>query len=251
MTDEEHSETAPVTPARVAPATFMSEPASVYEPPWWAPSVLLSSLDTGKLALGAAIWYGFLWITYNRFYEPLGISPSDVGLNYANILANSVGAAVTFLVPVAVLVMALLSLAVLVRSFGYRRGFNPSRLIYVKILRNLLVTVALLVVGLLVYVFPVRAANAADQVKQGEAVSPLHFLMSPAPVLAVQANRVISIKPASPQKTGETTAIASLPRSGLLYMGQANGVIVLFDSSERQAHFIPSSSVLLTVEKEP
>jgi hypothetical protein len=211
----------------------------------------LNEVSTGLIALAAATWYGFLWITYNQFYEPLGITPSDVGLNYATILANSVGAAVAFLIPLVVLIIALITLAVSVRFRGYR--YSPATQVYWRprlplVTRRLLVILGLVVIAFLVYTFPVTARKEAQKVIDGRAVSPLHAFASPAPILTIHADPVIIIKSVGAKKAGEIAAVESLAPTSLLYMGQANGMIVLYDSSVDQAIYLPASSVLLTVK---
>jgi hypothetical protein len=211
----------------------------------------VSWFDTGKLALAGVAWYGFLWFTYNEFYEPLGITPSAVGLSYATILANSVGAAVAFLLPLLALSLGLFFLALSVRWSGYEYVDGQyRRAAYTVITRNLFAAFGVLFVVYLVYLLPVSAGNNAQRVMRGEAVAPLHAFPSPAPVLAIQADPVITIKSVGTRRTGDVSAVESLATTGLLYMGQANSVIVLYDSSRRQAIYLPSSSVVLTVKPE-
>jgi hypothetical protein len=224
---------------------------------WWEPlRSFLDWIDTGKLALAAIIWYGFLWISYNRFYEPLGISPNDVGLNYATILANSVGAAVAFLIPFALVVTfaitSLINLSVLQVVSRRRRGGRPTLPRpsegYSAAMRLWVLIAMLGSTLLLIYLFPVRANEESKSVRAGFGTSPLRIFGSPAPVLTIRADPVVSIRSTGVRKPGDIVAIESLSSSGLLYMGQANGVIVLYNHDTSRAIYLPASSVILTVD---
>jgi hypothetical protein len=232
---------------------------TMYKRLWVPMKAFIDWLDTGKLALAAVIWYGFLWISYNRFYEPLGISPNDVGLNYATILANSVGAAVAFLIPFLLAITSFLYLAVTSRvlawfmSRGNRARPPNSASASLFNIRNASSAIAVTVLastGFLVYLFPVRASIEAQRAKHGRGASPLYTLGAPAPVLTIRADPVISIQSTAVKKAGESVAVESLSSNGLLYMGQANSVIVLYDSLKRRAVYLPASSVVLTVDTE-
>jgi hypothetical protein len=244
---------------------------------WW--SVIaqsLSSIGTGQLALAGVIWYAFLSITYNQFYEPLGINPSDVGLNYASVLANSAGAALILVVPVIVMILSftvvtlllpwlLLLLALLgrllwrrleripapyvgVRRFTRIRYRSYRQRIFTRIFGVLLAIMAISTTAIIIYQIPIRAGSEADIVKSGGVVGPLHFFNSPFPVLGIHADPVVSIRPATTNKTGESSAVETLQPGRLLYMGQANGMVVFYDSVAKQATYVPASSIVLTVK---
>ena len=72
-------------PSRSAGRSGMSEEATSPSAPsriqMWLGlfNDFLSWFDPGKLALIGLVWNGFLWLTYNEFYEPLGITPTAVG----------------------------------------------------------------------------------------------------------------------------------------------------------------------------
>jgi hypothetical protein len=231
-------------------------PKTRRRPLWWELFAdffrSLGELSTGALALAGAIWYGFLWISYNRFYEPLGIIPSDVGLNYATILANSVGAAVAFLIPLAAIVISLVIFATSVRLRGYQYSRERQSwvvLVLTRAMRNTLIIFGIIGMAFLIYTFPVTAQTQAQKVIAGRAVTPLHSLWwSPAPILTIHADPVIAISSTGAKKAGESVAVETLAPTSLLYMGQANGIMVLYNSSTDQAIYLPASSVLLTIE---
>jgi hypothetical protein len=237
---------------------------------WWSVIIeTLSRIGTGQLAVAGIIWYAFLSVTYNQFYEPLGINPSDVGLNYASVLANSVGAALIVVVPVILMILVFTLVALilpwlflLLLRVSHRlrwRRINPGsyyeglryrtvrRELFTRLFGILLAIMAILTSAIIVYQIPVRAGNEADLVRGGEAVGPLHFYNSPFPVLGIHADPVVSIRPATTNKTGESSAVETLQPGRLLYMGQANGMVVFYDSISKQAIYVPASSIVLTV----
>jgi hypothetical protein len=53
--------------------------------------------ESTRLAVAGIIWFSVLTVTYEQFYGRLGISVSDVGLSYVNLLTGSVGTALIVL----------------------------------------------------------------------------------------------------------------------------------------------------------
>jgi hypothetical protein len=50
-----------------------------------------SALETLSQAIAPAaiVVFGLQYVSYDRFYSALGLAPTDVGLNYANVLLKS------------------------------------------------------------------------------------------------------------------------------------------------------------------
>jgi hypothetical protein len=230
-------------------------PKTVYRP-WWAPiGEFFALIDTAKLAIIGIVWYGFLSITYDQFYRPLGINPSDIGLNYAALIAASVGTALVVLLPIFLTVMALIALALLLRSRLLRMGLG--RFIYYgdywpRLVQRLAVVffsgLAIMATAVIIYQFPLRAGEEAKEVQQGHRVSPVRMFLSPVPALSIRADPVVAIQGTAVRKTGESSPVESLTPTGLFFMGQSNGVIVLYDSNSRRAIYLPASSVLVSVQ---
>jgi hypothetical protein len=61
------------------------------------------SLITPLIATAGILIYALLSVAYEQFYSPISVDPSDVGFNYANILAHSVG----FVVSVVIIPLAI------------------------------------------------------------------------------------------------------------------------------------------------
>jgi hypothetical protein len=196
----------------------------------------LSDVTAILALLGVAI-YGILWIAYVFFYSRLGVSPSDVGLTYATILSQSVGF-VLFLALASILV----SIGILIISQDARTGEPVGIVERVGMVRTGVV-IAMTVV--LIFVLPVIAeANAkALQVRRGQAVAP--YTLLGIAVLAIHADPVI-VQPIG--KRTENPAVDELTGRSLLYLGQANGMLVLYEPGDAQhAIYVPNSTVVMTV----
>jgi uncharacterized membrane protein len=94
-------------------------------------------------------------------------------------------------------------------------------------------------------VAPLFSMGRANAVRAGIATAPVRALGLT--LLDVHADPA-TIRATG--KPGETAAIDALHSEKLLYLGQANGISVFFNSSAKQAIYIPSSSIVLRVEAE-
>jgi hypothetical protein len=99
---------------------------------------------------------------------------------------------------------------------------------------------SLMVVAALV---PFLSLPRADAASQGRPVAPVRLFG-----LTVLAIRADSASVEAVGKSEEAPAIKSLQSRALLYLGQANSTVVLYDSKEKQAVYLPASSVLLRVK---
>jgi hypothetical protein len=247
---------------------------------------------TFVLGVSGVLIYAILSLSYSQFYGALGVSPSDVGLNYLNTLAGSVGIVLVILLLLLVIFVLCLIPVALIRLFlGGRRYLSdesfrkeitagesgmieplllvsalPSLSIWtirqvVSLLKNVMnearrysvkVTVwtaLVLVTVLAFYVLPRMATVRAQEATNGNAVLQPDLPLLPLTVLSVHADPV-QIAPTG--ESGKTPAVDALKaRSALtpplLYLGQANSLVVLYDSTKEQAIYVPSSSVLVTV----
>jgi hypothetical protein len=71
---------------------------------------------TPILAASGLVMYGILTLAYSRFYSSLSVTPSEIGLGYANTLANSVGAILGLIATILVIALAISIFIVLVLS---------------------------------------------------------------------------------------------------------------------------------------
>jgi hypothetical protein len=187
------------------------------------------------LAAGAVVLYAYLSLCYDSFYRSLAVEPSDVGLSYTGTLARSSG----FVIVYAFMVAFVLQPGMLRRAEP-ELGEPSPRMRRIEILMG---------VGLLVVVFAwpfIGATEAANAVKAGEPVRPLLLPapIPPLPILAIRADPA-TVEPAG--KPGEAPAAERLRGRRLLYLGQANGTVVLYDAVEQHAVYVPASSILLKV----
>jgi hypothetical protein len=187
------------------------------------------------LAVGAVLLYAYLSTCYERFYGALGVSPSDVGLSYAGTLARSVGF-VVLLIVIGMAVALMLAAEADGKSIRERWSTNVAWFTFFA--------GVFLLVGL---VRPYQGAwTAANDVRAGRPVGPV--LLSeealPLPILAIHADPA-SVEPAG--NPGDAPAAERLRGRKLLYLGQSNGTVVLYDATVQQAVYVPASAVILHV----
>lgn len=168
---------------------------------------------TPIVLISGVLIYGILSLGYERFYGRLGIDPAAVGLSYTTVLSRATG-----FVAITSLALAIaLGLASIVRNWW---GENPAPWIGLAIASALLFFLVIELIG---------SIRAADAVTAGRPVAPLSALGITE--LAFHADPV-RIEPAG--KEGEAPAIDRLvSRTDLLYLGQANGIVVLYDHQLR------------------
>jgi len=110
-------------------------------------------------------------------------------------------------------------------------------------------SVVIIALMLAFYALPRAATARAEQVQKGIPVSQPRLPILPLTLLAIRADPVLVAATGEPGKTlavEELAARANL-RPPLLYLGQANSIVVLYDSIKDEAIYVPSSSLLLRV----
>jgi hypothetical protein len=203
-------------------------------PSWWDQ---LAGSAVPLLAVAAILLYGFLAICYDRFYGSLDVDLNDVGLSYSTTLARSPGLVAAFLIAAGAIRGPSLGIAMLTG--------DPEKPPRSKIVA---VVIAILFVLWLVIWVPLAARGAADDVKAGKPVIPI-WVGSPfgrIPILIIRASPAV-VEPAG--KAGEFPAVERLRGRKLLYLGQANGTVVLYDPNNdaEQVIYLPASSTVLRV----
>jgi len=203
---------------------------------WWAVLGGFAPL----LAIGAVMLYAFLNFAYDRFYGPLGVDPGDVGLTYGSTLARSSGFVITYLL----IATVLLSIPLSILIFRRRRGRRGSTV-------GLNAVMALIgLVLFLLFLAPVRGADfAVREVQHGNPTGSIHFLDIGERgtfllMLAVHADPA-TVEPAG--KPEDTPGVERLRSHTILYLGQANGTVVLYDANAQQAIYVPANSIILHV----
>jgi len=203
------------------------------------------------LSVAGIVLYGVVTIADERFYEALGISSADVGLNYANTLVRANG-----LVLISVLYLLYLGPYFLLFQFAWSRAFRSNvpqehmteedhrraatRRKSLR-LQMLIVSVTAIVLSLAV-ALPLLyhvAANRADLVSQGHAVGPVKIWGLT--ILPISAD------PARAQWiTPEPEDSPVLPQH-LLFLGQAGSLTPLYDPSRKQIMWLPSALISVQV----
>jgi hypothetical protein len=206
------------------------------------------------LATSGVLLYAILSLAYELFYSPLGIDPAEVGLNYANILAHSVGFLLAIIGTV-ILVMAISytvpSIVVIIGHLVKRvvkRAPNRTSLwqaVYISIrprrAQELLMLAFFTGVFLWTFFSP-GPGHYARLAQIGASVSPVRF----GPVIALSIRAApVTLRPLS---SAQEPYIAALQENrNLLYMGQNDGTSIIYDATNQQVIRIPTTSVLIQV----
>jgi len=237
----------------------------------------LFAQSTVILAVIAISLYVMMSLAYDAFYGALGVDLSDVGLSYSNVLAHStrfgllLGGFIIFGLVWGIIYSVIPW--ILNYLFGkiplpkasdsdLKIGFlillrRPVKLNLRGFVLGSLVITTLLAVSLLGLAAVAQANDAASAVKRGLPVAPRGDIFS---MLSYHADPVV-ILPASGEKVSQAIAnIRCDPTTGkspttskspcvdkLLYLGQANGSIVIYNATRQRSIYLPVSSVILHV----
>jgi hypothetical protein len=224
--------------------------ARVEEPPrpWRAIAELLAAL----VPMVGLVLYVLVRSYYNQFYGRLGIDPEDVGLDYATTLQSSLG--LLFFVAIAVIAYptaVIVCLGAIVRVVrdarsgvlsvgGLTRGLVRSQL---RTLRWALPLCCVAGLAILSLTLTHKAAHFANAVNAGRPVKFGSLALTSFKVRATPL-RIDLVEPAASQPGLAAVARRAALRPPLLYLGRANGVLVLYDSRAGQAIYVPASPVL-------
>jgi hypothetical protein len=220
------------------------------------------------LPVSGLLLYGALAMGNTYFYEELGTSPEEVGLNYATTIARSLGLVVVIAFATALAIAGAVFFArsrpssqtdeeafraaVTLEEATVKRqlGRNESDYIRDKVLRErrrdrrrVYISAALATLFLLfivvVFALTTIAGTRAKSVKSGNAVSPVQ--LGGLVILPVQADRAevtwVRADGSSPQ----------LP-ARLLYLGNSGGTSVFYDPMKQSLLRLPSSSIIVMTE---
>jgi hypothetical protein len=220
-------------------------------------SVARQSIEllVSTLTLLGILLYGVVYGAYDKFYGELGVDPSDVGFGYASILAHSTGFLTIFFRRLAYfsLYPAVLVIGLIVALRFFAQSSSITNVVFAYQWRRQVVTICFFAIVVPALVLALLegpygellkgATRRADLVTAGHAVQPMRgkggYL-----TLAVHADPV-SLEVVN--KPEESPAIKRLKALSLLYLGQANNLLVLYDVKRHRAIYVPSSSVVITV----
>ena len=212
-----------------------------------------------SLSFAGIVLYGVITIADERFYEALGVTGGDVGLSYVNTLVRASGLVIMFGVLAALILFLLVlpraSLGISAQDILRHASEGPevreklmarrleirNRKRWQRAVRRrtyfLMGVLAFILLAALLPVLYVNAANRANLVSQGHSVGPVRmFGLTILP---------ISAYPASVQWVSPDGAPA-LPHN-LLFLGQAGGSTPLYDPVLKQAIWLPSDLIIVSV----
>jgi hypothetical protein len=192
-----------------------------------------------------------LRIPYTSFYRPLGVEPEEVGLTYTDTLERAavglVVLGVSWVVFVAIHVGASLALDVFkggaARAVARARGKPPTDWrIGFDLVGSSSSYAVVVAVGLLFALLPYTANELSGDVRRGEAISPRAF----------DRDNPLGLRalPARVQWLAETNA-QPIGSQQIFYLGQADGVTVLFQPSSDEVIRVPSGSVVVRLVTDP
>jgi hypothetical protein len=176
------------------------------------------------LALGGVATYAVLSVPYAIFYYTLGVGLDEVGFSYTNVLAGAVG---PILIAIAFSALVWWVIGLIWMSSG--RGFGR---------RPALVAALIAVLLTLGVIFPFAGYRSALEVKRGQPIA-RDFAST-----AFHAQNA-TINPVA--KPGDMPHIDALNRRRLLYLGQSNSLLVLYDHESDEAIYVPASDVVLRI----
>jgi hypothetical protein len=189
----------------------------------------------------------------NEFYGRLGVDPDEVGLSYAATLGGSVG--LVIFVTIAVIVVPAVLIACAYAAFRVARSHEPLRLRdlpesigadTLSVVRRTLPVGTAVAVVIFAVGFSGKAAHYAHAVQQGKAV---RFGLLSLTSFKVRASPVRVEPIGDPAGNPAIVGLAQRAKRQppLLYLGQADGSLVAYDSVTQEAVRVPASAVLLRV----
>jgi hypothetical protein len=200
-----------------------------------------------SLVLAAVLVYGLLNLAYERFYEAFRIRPGDVGLTFGATLSRAAG----FIIVLAI-IGTLGAVTVRLVLAGPRRRLQAqvdrTRSFHSRDFAIMLgcgVAVALLVVYAAAAISSSAVsytAKATETVRSGNPVRP--FQLYGLPLLSIQADSAV-VWPTSKART--LPGIWDLHDRPVLYLGQTNGIAVLYDPGHGRVVYAPMSLIVMHV----
>jgi hypothetical protein len=191
-----------------------------------------------------------LQIAYTTVYRPLGVEPGEVGLTYADTLERAaVGLVLLFVIWVAFLaiyVITTLAMDLLIGAVLRLRARAGRKPLNWKIGSELIGDTAsyaiVISAALLFALLPYTSSQLSQDVRDGKALRPGAFDWGNPLGLRAQSAEVERLTDASDSQ---------IPSRRLLYLGQADGVSVLFEPSSDEVVRVPSGSVVIRLLPDP
>jgi hypothetical protein len=216
-----------------------AQPSSLlYRVTGWVGTHLLAVVTASGLAT-----YGLLRVSYATFYGRFDVEPEEVGLGQTQILAQTGLAMFVYVLIIAVYgVVAFLAF----KALGLRSiRVEPNAPFWRRVMAFttgpywiILVPTVIYVASLVFLGLHAQARAAADQVERGETVRlpAWRVLQPPLHVVAI---------PVTLTTLGEDELPAELTSPSLRYLGQAGGVLVLYDWKAERVIRVPANSLVV------
>ena len=222
----------------------MTQPPSLfYRLTRWA----AAHLPATAITLLGIISYSILRVSYATFYGRFDVEPEEVGLGQTEIIAHTALA----LIFVVLLVGGVMGISfLLLRALGvirphrvpseapvWGRALAFTSTPYWIIALPTVFTLALV----LLFTLPQRARSLADEVERGETVHP--------PVSFRILDLHVRALPVELMSLGADVLPAQLRAPSLRCLGEADGVLVLYDWKSKRVLRLPASSVVVMTSK--
>jgi hypothetical protein len=208
---------------------------------------------TPVLAVGGLLLFVLVRVYYNQFYGSLGVNPNDLGLGYANTLASSASFILTVValaVYPSILIVGVYAVIYVLRARKSEQ-IRPLDILYAdfkpRAIRLGTITLPMAMIAMLIVTsvsFARRADHYSDEVKSGR---PVKFGGLPLSTLTIRATpaRLKTVAGIEGQSEVQALQERSTRKPPLLFLGQANGIIILYDSMTQEAKYVPASLVIL------
>jgi hypothetical protein len=182
------------------------------------------------LAILGLIAYVLVRVAYSIFYGPLGVSPDEVGLDYAESFYDA-GVGIFLLAAVAGIVGIFLAL-VARRFFGRRWSETLNKRTWA------LAFVSVVILAGLANSTIIHSAQQLDAVEQGREVkpSPTFYVVPPVPIRA---------EPVAVVWIGSPKLDLNESLDCVMYLGRAEGIAVFYVPSDHKSLRLPSHSIAI------
>lgn len=191
--------------------------------------------------------YGFVRVSYATFYGRFDVEPEEVGLGQTEILTQSgLVLFVSVLITGGVLGVAFLAY----RALGIRPAIlGPNASLWRRALAFssgpywiIVIPTVLILAFVVLFELPVRARTLADQVEKGETVRP-------SASFTLRAGLHVKAVPVRLTTLGGDELPSELTSPSLRYLGQASGVLILYDWKAERVIRLPMDSVVVTTSR--
>jgi hypothetical protein len=188
--------------------------------------------------------YGLLRVSYATFYGRFDVEPEEVGLGQTEILTQS-GLVLFVYVLFTGVVLGLAFLAY--RAMVIRPAIlEPNASLWRRALAFISgpywmvgIPTVFAIGSLVLYELPVRARTLADQVERGETVRP-------SASFTLRTGLHVKAVPVRLTTLGGDELPSELTSPSLRYLGQASGVLILYDWKAERVIRLPMDSVVVT-----